>query len=51
MPRWLVLTLLIVAAIACYSVGFVAGFGFFLFVGVVFELMFWVKLINRKNKS
>lgn len=50
-PRWLVLTLLIVAAVACYSVGFTPGMGLFLILGVVFELSFWLKLFRRTDEK
>jgi len=49
--RWPVLLTLIVAAFACYSIGFVAGFGFFIFVGIIFEAMFWIKLFKHKDKN
>ena len=48
-PRWLVLSILIGAALACYSVGFVPGFGLFLLFGAVFELSFWWKLFRKRN--
>jgi hypothetical protein len=47
--RWIILALLISAAIGCYLIGFKPGFGFFLVLGVGFELAFWLKLFKRKK--
>ena len=43
--RYLTLFLLLLAATACYAIGFIAGFWLLIAVGVVFELTFWVKLL------
>lgn len=48
-PRWLILTLLLMAAVGCYLVGFNIGFGLFLFLGAAFELVFWVELFRGKK--
>ena len=50
-PRWLVLTLLVSAAIASYFVGLVKGAGLFLFLGCLFELSFWVKILRPSSKQ
>jgi hypothetical protein len=46
---WILLALFAAAAVS-YSVGFIAGFGLFVAVGVVFELAFWHQLIKRKRR-
>lgn len=51
MPRWLVLTLLISAAIASYAVGFMKGAGVFLVLGCLFELSFWVKFLRSSPEE
>jgi len=48
-PRWLILTLLIIAAVVCYMLGFQIGLGLFLFLGAAFELAFWFKLFKREK--
>ena len=50
-PSWLVLTVLLVAALLSYAIGFMPGFGVFIILGVVFELGFWIGLFNRQNSS
>jgi hypothetical protein len=47
--RWLILSALIISALALYAVGSMAGFSVFLLLGAVFEIAFWVKLIGPKN--
>lgn len=47
--RYSILVALIVAAAASYSVGFMAGLGFFVAAGVIFELVFWVEVLKRKR--
>jgi len=49
--RWLILTLLLAAAVASYLIGFTPGFGWFIALGLLFELGFWIKLFNRPNKA
>ena len=44
--RWLVLSVLIAAAIGCYLIGFRLGLTLFLVLGVLFELGFWFKLLK-----
>jgi hypothetical protein len=43
--RYLTLFLLLVAASISYALGFIGGFCFFIVVGAIFELSFWVKLL------
>jgi uncharacterized membrane protein YccF (DUF307 family) len=45
--RYWILLALFAAATVSYSLGFMAGFGLFIAVGVVFELAFWHQLIKR----
>ena len=54
--RWLITISFLVAALVCYSIGFSVGFGGFLILGIIFELLFWVNilkprksLVNEKN--
>ena len=47
MNRWITITLLIIAAIACYSIGGILGLGVLIALGLVFELLFWRGLINK----
>ena len=50
--RWSILIFLIIAAIGCYAMGFIAGAGFFIIIGLIFELLFWLGLFKSyKNKS
>jgi hypothetical protein len=46
---WMLLTLL-AGAVVSYSVGFMAGLGFFLAAGVLLELAFWYQLFKRKRR-
>jgi hypothetical protein len=48
--RYLTLFLLLVAASVSYAVGFIVGFGLFIAVGVVFELVFWWRLLADKRR-
>ncbi|MEM7358371.1 MAG: hypothetical protein AAF431_04710 [Pseudomonadota bacterium] len=50
-PRWLILSLLIGAAVLCYIIGFTPGMGLFLILGMVFELSFWVKVFRHSDKE
>lgn len=45
--KWIVLTVLILAAMASYSYGFSEGVFLFVIVGVVFELSFWFRLFRK----
>jgi len=44
--RFIVLLMLILAAIACYSAGFNAGLWGFLVLGGVLELTFWLGIMG-----
>lgn len=48
--RYLTLFLLFVAASISYAVGFIIGFWLFIAVGVVFELVFWLKLLAGQRR-
>ena len=50
LPRWLVLSILVVLAALCYAIGFSAGAGVFLLLGGCFELAFWFKFIRRRPR-
>lgn len=43
--RYLILFLLFVAAAVSYGIGFMVGFWLLIALGVVFELIFWGKLL------
>jgi len=49
--RLIILALLIFAAIACYVTGFGAGANAIIFLGVAFELAFWIKLYATKREK
>ena len=48
--RYLVLLLLLAAAIISYAVGFTVGFWFFFGLGAAFELAFWLQLFSRRRR-
>ena len=48
--RYLTLFLLFVAASISYVVDFIVGFWLFFAVGVIFELLFWAKLLTGKRR-
>jgi hypothetical protein len=48
--RWLILAILIIAAVACYSYGSSTGIFIFIIAGVGFELAFWFGIFSRKKK-
>jgi len=43
--RYVTLFVLFIAASISYAVGFLGGVVFFILVGVVFEIVFWINLI------
>ncbi|MCU7553408.1 hypothetical protein OCL06_02210 [Alteromonas sp. ASW11-19] len=45
--RIAVIVLCLLAAIGCYVVGLRAGIVVFVLLGVVFELIFWLRLASR----
>jgi hypothetical protein len=46
--RWIILAVLIGAAIACYSYGSLKGLFVFIIVGAIFELAFWFGVFSKK---
>ncbi len=48
--RWSILILLITAAIGCYAIGFIAGAGLFIVIGLVFEFLFWAGIFSATKK-
>ena len=48
--RYWILLALLAAATVSYSLGFMAGVGLFIAVGMVFELAFWYQLIKRTRR-
>ena len=49
--RFLVLTLLVIAAITSYSYGSSTGIFAFLILGFIFETCFWVSLVRQKRRK
>jgi membrane protein implicated in regulation of membrane protease activity len=47
--RWIILAVLILAAIACYSYGNSTGLFVFIVVGVIVELAFWFGVFSKKD--
>jgi hypothetical protein len=45
--RVLTLLLFLVAATACYALGFAGGFWLFIAAGAIFDSVFWYKLVRR----
>lgn len=48
--RYWILLALFAAATISYGLGFMAGFGLLIAVGVVFEVAFWHQLIKRRRR-
>ncbi|HEX5789464.1 MAG TPA: hypothetical protein VFY03_14865 [Woeseiaceae bacterium] len=48
--RYLVLLLLLAAAIISYAVGFTVGFWLLIGLGAAFELAFWFQLFSRRRR-
>ena len=46
--RWLILFILILAALGSYSIGFGRGVMVFIIAGILFELAFWVGLFKSE---
>ena len=49
--RFLVLALLVIAALSSYSYGSSAGLMVFIILGFIFEGLFWKGLFRKKNKE
>lgn len=50
MNRWIIIVLLIVAALVCYSIAGILGLGIFIVLGITFEIFFWRALIGKFTK-
>ncbi len=48
MKRWGLTILCLVAALGCYGLGIPAGSAIFLLLGVIFEIVFWVRLYKHQ---
>ncbi|GHE76828.1 hypothetical protein [Thalassotalea profundi] len=48
--KWIILAILILAALACYSYGNSTGLFVFMIMGVIFELAFWFGVFSKKGK-
>ena len=49
--RFLVLTLLVIAAIASYSYGSSTGIFAFVILGFIFETCIWVSVVRQKRRK
>jgi hypothetical protein len=49
--KWIILCTLLFAAIASYSYGSSQGVIVFVLMGMIFELMFWLKIFKKKPHS
>ena len=49
--RWLILAVLIIAAIACYSYGSSTGLFVFIIIGAIFELAFWLGIFSKRSNN
>ncbi|WP_343856021.1 hypothetical protein [Aliiglaciecola litoralis] len=49
--RWILLCLMIVAAIGCYLIGSATGMVVLIILGVCIELAFWIGILNTKRKK
>ena len=49
MKRHLITATFLMAALLCYAIGSNFGVIFFVAVGVVFEAIFWLRLIKRRR--
>ncbi|NQZ12548.1 MAG: hypothetical protein HRT35_35795 [Algicola sp.] len=49
--RWLLLAALFIGAIVCYVAGSTQGAVVFILFGMVFEGLFWFKLIKTVNRK
>jgi hypothetical protein len=48
--RILTLLAFLVAASACYALGFVGGFWLFIAAGAIFDSVFWYQLVRRMRR-
>jgi len=48
--KWLMLGILLLCAVACYAVGFIAGVIAFVAIGVILELLFWLGVFRKFQK-
>jgi hypothetical protein len=48
--RYWILLALLAGAVVSYGIGSMAGFGLFLFAGVICELVLWHELRKRKRR-
>jgi len=49
--KWIILFILLMAALASYSYGFSAGAFAFVGFGVVFELLFWFGIFRKTSEQ
>lgn len=47
MKRILTLSVILLGALVCYSIGFTQGAGIFIFGGIILEITFWIMAFNR----
>lgn len=49
--RWILLIGILTAAIGCYFIGSVKAMGFFIVLGALLEIAFWVGLLKTKKRK
>lgn len=49
--KWVIIAVLLFAALASYSYGFSEGVFIFVALGIVFELLFWFKIFGKKHSD
>lgn len=49
--KWVIIAVLLFAALASYSYGFSEGVFIFVGLGIVFELLFWFKIFGKKHSD
>ncbi len=51
MYRWIIILLLIIAAVSCYAAAGIMGLGIFIVLGLILELFFWREVISKFKKK
>ena len=49
--RWQMTIFFLLAAGVCYGIQFLLGFGVFLVVGIIFEILFWVNVFKTQKNT
>ncbi len=51
LKKWLILTLLLLAALVSYGYGFSEGLLLFIVLGMALEMSFWLGIFGKKKSS